>query len=255
VRRVVVAALARLKLASLSLLQEGGPAEIALPAGPVPVQLRFDTGLAGEQYVTRELWRQARLERCPLHPQGGCGFARHGTYKRKSPLGTRIARWYCRLGHQTFSLLPDHLAARFPGTLPEIERVVAAAERASSVQACADALRPVTVSLPSAMRWVRRRLARVHALLPIVVAMVPQHLQGCAPTIEAFHERLVAKPATASISASAPASVLVQLRDLLSVHLAALAYPLGLRHRCASGGEAQGALQQHKGPDPPPGAP
>ena len=138
---------------------------MAVSAGLMPVQLRFNTGLAGEQYVTRELWRQARLERCPLHPRGGCGFTRHGTYQRKSPAGTHIARWYCRLGHQTFSLLPDHLAARFPGTLAEIERVVAAAERASSVQACADALRPDPVSLPSAMRWVRRRLARVHALL------------------------------------------------------------------------------------------
>ena len=213
----------------------------------MPVQLRFDTGLAGEQYVTRELWRQARLDRCPLHPRGGCGFTRHGTYQRKSPAGTYIARWYCRLGHQTFSLLPDHLAARFPGALAEIERVVAAAERASSVQACADALRPVTISLPSAMRWVRRRLARVHALLPIVVAMVPQHLQGCAPTIEALHERLVIESATGSAMDSA----LVRLRDLLSVHLAALAYPLGFRHRSPGAGEHQGGLQQHKGPDPP----
>lgn len=221
----------------------------------MPVQLRFNTGLAGEQYVTRELWRQARLDRCPLHPRGGCGFTRHGTYQRKSPAGTYIARWYCRLGHQTFSLLPDHLAARFPGTLAEIERVVAAAERASSVQACADALRPVTISLPSAMRWVRRRLAPVHALLPVVVAMVPQHLQGCAPTIEAFHERLVAGSAAGSVTASASGSALVRLRDLLSVHLAALAYPLGFRHRGPGAGEHQGGLQQHKGPDPPRQAP
>ena len=254
-RRAAFAGSARLKLASLSLTQEGGPAGVAAPAGPVPVQLRFDTGLAGEHYVTRELWRQARLERCPLHPHGGCGFARHSTYERKSPPGTHIARWYCRLGHQTFSLLPDHLAARFPGTLPEIEQVVAAAERASSVQACADAVRPLTVSLPSAIRWVRRRLARVHALLPIVLAMVPQHLQGCAPTIQAFHERLVAEPATASAGASAVDSALVRLRDLLSVHLAALAYPLGFRHHCTGAGEHQTGLQQHKGPDPPPDAP
>ena len=220
---------------------------MAVSAGLMPVQLRFNTGLAGEQYVTRELWRQARLERCPLHPRGGCGFTRHGTYQRKSPAGTYVARWYCRLGHQTFSLLPDHLAARFPGTLAEIERVVAAAERASSVQACADALRPDPVSLPSAMRWVRRRLAPVHALLPIVVAMVPQHLQGCAPTIEAFHERLVVESATGSAMDSA----LVRLRDLLSVHLAALAYPLGFRHRGPGAGEHRTGLQQHKGPDPP----
>jgi hypothetical protein len=228
---------------------------MALSAGLMPVQLRFNTGLAGEQYVTRELWRQARLDRCPLHPRGGCGFTRHGTYERKRPAGTYVARWYCRLGHQTFSLLPDHLAARFPGTLAEIECVVAAAERASSVQACADALRLDPISLPSAMRWVRRRLAPVHALLPIVVAMVPQHLQGCAPTIEAFHERLVAGSAAGSVTASAPGSALVRLRDLLSVHLAALAYPLGFRHRGPGAGEHRTGLQQHKGPDPPRQAP
>ena len=39
-----------------------------------------------------------------MHPQGGCGFARHGSYERVDPPGTRIARWYCRVGHQTFSL-------------------------------------------------------------------------------------------------------------------------------------------------------
>ncbi|MDZ7590551.1 MAG: hypothetical protein U5L05_07600, partial [Rubrivivax sp.] len=225
----------------------------------MPVQLRFDTGLAGEHYVTRELWRLARLERCPLHPRGGCGFSRHGTYERKSPPGTCVARWYCPQGHQTFSLLPDHLAARFPGTLPEIERVVAAAEHASSVQACADALRPVTISLPSAMRWVRRRLARVRALLAIIVAMVPQHLQGCVPTIHAVHERLVAAPAAGSATPAqggsapdgAPGSALVRLRDLLSEHLAALACPLGFRHRHSSAGEHHGGLQQHMGPDPP----
>lgn len=251
VRRAVFAGLTRLKLASLSFTQEGGPAEIAVPAGPVPVQLRFDTGLAGEQYVIRELWRQARLQRCPLHPRGGCGFAGHGTYARKSPQGTRIARWYCPQGHQTFSLLPDHLAARFPGTLSDIEQVVAAAERSSSVQACADQLRPDPVSLPSAMRWVRRRLCLVCPLLPIVVAMVPQQLQGCAPTILALHERLVVQSPTASVVDSA----LVRLRDLLSDHLAALAKPVGFRHHRTTAGEHPGRLQQHMGPDPPPRAP
>ena len=78
----------------------------------MPVQLRFETGLAGAEYVTRELWRRAILPRCPLHPRGGCSLARHGSYARKRPAGTRIARWYCPQGHCTFSLLPDYLAAR-----------------------------------------------------------------------------------------------------------------------------------------------
>ena len=209
----------------------------------MPVQLRYETGPAGEHYVTAELWRQARLDRCPLHPRGDCGFARHGTYERKRPAGTRIARWYCPQGHCTFSLLPDHLAARFPCTLGEIEQVVAAAECASSLEACADALRPDPVSLPSALRWLRRRLARVQPMLQIVVAMVPQYLQGCAPTMAGLRQRL----GVVSVLDSA----LVRLRDLLTQHLPALAFPLGFRHRLGQDGEAQAGLQQHMGPDPP----
>ena len=72
--------------------------------------IRF--GHTGEQYVRARAWRDARLSRCPNHPQGRCSFARHGTYARKSPRGTRIARWYCPESHTTFSLLPDCLSAR-----------------------------------------------------------------------------------------------------------------------------------------------
>lgn len=210
----------------------------------MPVQLRYATGPAGEQYVSAELWRQARLDRCPLHPRGGCGFSSHGTYERKRPAGTYIARWYCPQGHCTFSLLPDHLAARFPGTLSEIEQGVAAAECASSLEACADALRPDPVSLPSALRWLRRRLARVQPLLQIVVSMLPQVLQGCAPTMAGLRQRLGLVWVLDS--------VLVKLRELLAPHLPALAVPLGLRHRRGRGGEASAGLQQHMGPDPPP---
>lgn len=205
----------------------------------MPVQLRFDTGLAGAEYVNRELWRSATLSCCPLHPRGGCGFSRHGSYERKSPPGTRIARWYCRQGHCTFSLLPDHLAARFPGTLAEVEEVVVAAEQAGSLEACAHTLRPEPISLPGALRWLRRRLAAVRTLVPIAVALVPQLLQGCATTIAALRARL-----------GVPV-VLTRLRVALAEHLLALASPLGFRPRRRSGGTASGELQQHMGPDPP----
>ena len=87
------------------------------PAGPRPVQLRYETGLTGEQYVTAQAWRDARLERCPNHPHGGCSLARHGTYARKTPPGAKVPRWYCRESHTTISLLADCLAARLAGTL------------------------------------------------------------------------------------------------------------------------------------------
>ena len=207
----------------------------------MPVQLRFKTGLTGADYVTREAWREARLLHCPVHPRGGCGFARHGTYARKSPAGTLIARWYCPQGHRTFSLLPDHLAARFPGTLSEIEHVVATVEQASSLEKAADALRNDPVDLTSAVRWVRRRVAPVRALLTIVVGLFPQLLLGCAPTIGALRTRL------------ACAQVLLLLRELAQLHLQALARPLGFCHPSYAGGEHQSGIQQRMGPDPPQG--
>jgi hypothetical protein len=207
----------------------------------MPVQLRFQTGLTGAEYVTREGWRLARLARCPLHPHGGCGFARHGTYQRMRPPGTYIARWYCPKGHRTFSLLPDHLAARFPGTLSEIEQVVAAVEQASSVEAAADALRSDPVTLTSAVRWVRRRVAPVRALLTIVVGLFPQRLLGCAPSLAAFRSRLRSE------------QVLMSLRELAQVHLHVLARPLGFQALSYAGGERNHRFQHRMGPDPPRG--
>jgi hypothetical protein len=209
-------------------------------AGLMPVQLRFETGLTGADYVTREAWCLASLARCPLHPRGGCGFARHGTYQRMNPPGTHIARWYCPQGHRTFSLLPDHLAARFPGTLSEIEQVVAVVEQARSLEAAADELRSDPVTLPSAVRWVRRRVRLVRALLTIVVGLLPQSLLGCVPAIAALRARLACP------------QVLVALREHAKAHLQALARPLGFRHRRAAGGEHQSGFQQCMGPDPPP---
>jgi hypothetical protein len=205
----------------------------------VPVQLRFKTGLTGADYVTQEAWRLARLAHCPLHPRGGCGFASHGTYERVSPAGTRIARWYCPQGHCTFSLLPDHLAARFPGTLYEIEQVVAVAEQASSLEAAADRLRSDDITLVSAVRWVRRRVAAVRRLLTITVGLFPQSLLGCVPTIAAVRSRLGCE------------QVLVVLREVAEVHLHALAPPLGFHPRCRGSGERKLRFQQPMGPDPP----
>jgi hypothetical protein len=205
----------------------------------LPVQLRFKTGLTGADYVTREGWRLASLTHCPLHPRGGCSFARHGTYERVSPPGTQIARWYCPQGHQSFSLLPDFLAARFPGTLREIEEVLAAVEQAKSVEAAADRLREPDITLTSAVRWVRRRVAAVRRLFTIVIGLFPQLLLGCEPTLAALRERFACD------------EVLVVLREVASLHLRALAPPLGLKPPAYRGAERHHRFQQHLGPDPP----
>src|SRR3989442_3120991 len=92
----------------------------------------------------------------------------------------RIARYYCPTAHETFSLLPDCLASRFPGDLPDLERVVATVDTARSIEAAADGLRPDIV-LPSAVRWVRRRLTLVRATLLAVVTLLPDLCGGAPP--------------------------------------------------------------------------
>lgn len=112
------------------------------------VQLPLRTTSSVDAY--RE-WRDAQLAGCPLHPSGGCSFARHGSYARATPRGLRIARWYCPESRRTFSLLPDFLAARLPGLLASIDESVTVASSAKSKEAAADALRglDVTCQAPS----------------------------------------------------------------------------------------------------------
>ncbi|WP_198321094.1 hypothetical protein [Azohydromonas aeria] len=122
-----------------------------------------------EAYIAGREWLSARLASCPLHPAGGCSFARHGSYPRSTPAGLRVARWYCPQGHRTFSLLPDFLASRLPGLLASIEDVVARALSAKSMEAAASSLREFDVALPSALRWLRRRMRPVCAALEAVL--------------------------------------------------------------------------------------
>lgn len=116
------------------------------------MQIPLRTQSSAEEYVAGREWRDACLPTCPLHPSGGCSFARHGTYTRVTPQGVGVARWYCPQGHQTFSLLPDFLAARLPGLLTSIEAAAAEAQSARSMEAAADTLRGFAVTLPSALR-------------------------------------------------------------------------------------------------------
>ncbi len=144
---------------------------------------------------------------------------RHGTYPRRAPTGMRIARYYCPTVHETFSLLPDCLASRFPGELAAVESVVAAVEAARSVEAAADVLRP-DITLPSAVRWVRRRLTPVRRALLAVVTLLPALFTGDA--------RLAAVRA-----ALATSSALMALRADAAPHLATLPAPLGFLPRAS----------------------
>ena len=202
------------------------------------MQLRYKTDFTSEQYVSQQAWRDASLAACPAHPGGGCSFARHGTYARLRPPGTRIARWYCRQAHCTFSLLPDCLAARLSGSLEEVEAAVVAVEEASSVEAAADRLRP-NIDLPGALRWTRHRLGPVHRALRLLIALLPELLLGCPPTVQGFRARLGTE------------AVLRRLRAIAAVHLPGLPPPLGFRAPARGGGETEMPRQHSMGPDPP----
>ena len=204
------------------------------------MQLRYHSGHTSETYVSQEGWREASLARCPRHRGGGCGFARHGTYRRKSPPGTRIARWYCPTAHQTFSLLPDCLAARLPGALAEVEQVVRAVEQAPSLESAADRLRP-DIELPGAVRWTRRRVRAVHRSLTALRGLYPQTFAAVPATLSAFGEALGVE------------AVLVTLRAMAAPVLAMLPAPLGLRPRADAHGKARSGDQHPTGPDPPDG--
>ena len=211
------------------------------PRGPHSVQLRFATGLTSEEYVKQEGWRLATLDRCPLHPEGGCGFARHTPYARVKPPGALIARYYCPKSHTTFSLLPDCFASRLSSSLEEVERVCTEVEeRGQSLEATAQQLRP-DIGLQGAMRWMRRRVAAVASVLVAVVGLRPDLFAGRQPSLEDFRSVLGVE------------HVLPVLRETAAGHLAALPPPLGFGPPATRRGPVVHQHQHEAGADPPRG--
>jgi hypothetical protein len=151
----------------------------------------------------------------------------------------KIARWYCREAQATVSLLPDCLAAKLPGSLAEVEQVVAEVEGASHVEAAADALRP-DIDLPGRLRWVRRRLGLVYAALLALRTLMPDLFAGCVVTICAFREQLGVTP------------VLPMLRAIGAEHLQALSPPLGFGPRRMVSLNFMKQQQHAAGPRAPP---
>jgi hypothetical protein len=138
------------------------------------LQIPLRTQSTVEAYIANQEWRDAHLSTCPVHPSGGCSFSRHGSYARTAPQGLRIARWYCPEARQTFSLLPDFLAARLPGLLDTIETCVGAVQSAKSAEAAADLVRGPEVTLPGAIRWLRRRVQAVRTGIAAVANLMPE---------------------------------------------------------------------------------
>jgi len=204
------------------------------------VQLRWKLGLTSKEYVSQEAWQSARLDRCPRHPSGGCSFRNVGTYARLDPPGTRIPRWYCPEGQQSFSLLADCFAARFPGTLHDFEHVVDEIEQVGAVETAAHMVRGHDVELPGAIRWTRRRLNVVHATLVTLIGLMPERFEGCQPTLASFRQTL-------SVEIVLPA-----LREIAADHLQALPPPVGFAPRSQNALPPKKRSQQSTGADPPP---
>lgn len=109
-------------------------------------------------------------------------MASHGTYPRKFPEYCLVPRWYCPAACRSISLLPDFFASRLSGTLDEVEQIVNTAEAHKSQEKAAEALRP-DISLPSALRWVRRRIKYVREILTILAGLLATE---CAPELVSF---------------------------------------------------------------------
>jgi hypothetical protein len=155
------------------------------------------------------------------------------------PPGTRIARYYCRKGHTTFSLLPDCLASRLSSTLEEVERVASEVEQdEGSQEVLAEKLRP-DIQWQGAVRWARRRVRGVQVALVTVLGLLPALLAGSEATLAAFRQALGVK------------WVLPALRGLVARHLASLPPPLGFGPRPLPRKPPARLLQHGMGTDPP----
>jgi len=202
------------------------------------LQLRFATNLTVDQYIKGKAWKDAVLDHCPLHPQGGCKFASHGTYSRKFPDGAKVARWYCPDGCTTFSMLPDCLSSRLPGTLIEVENVINQIEKSSSQEAAAENIR-LDISLPSALRWMRRRLFLIRSTLILLIELLPSLSGNCQPTLSSFRTVLGIE------------FVLPHFRKLAGSHLDILPPPLGFGPRPKTKKSKKSYFQHQTGTDPP----
>ncbi len=148
----------------------------------------------------------------------------------------RVARWYCPLARETFSLLPDCLACGLSGSLDETEVACVLAERLG-VERAARELR-AEVELPGVLRWLRRRRVGIRAALVALLTLLPGEL-GAEASLTAVRGVLGSDRA------------LVLLRGMAARQLHALPRPLGFGHRPRPRGASGRPTQHETGPDPP----
>jgi len=139
------------------------------------VQILSKGTVADEAYVSGRAWERAILVACPLHPEGGCGVQRLGSYPRVWPAGCRIPRFYCPVARVSISLLPESLAAGIRGSLDAVERAAEQVETLG-ITAAVDEVHPAdapnVIGLAGAIRSLRRRARWVRAVLVAVVTLI-----------------------------------------------------------------------------------
>ena len=176
------------------------------------MQIRYSVNVSASEYNKQKFCEKAKLHLCPIHPEGGCGIRRHGTYTRKWPIELKIPCWYCRLGHTLISLLPDFLPSRLSGTLKQVEKVVLEVQKHPSLEKASEKIRP-DIELPGAVRWICRRINYVKDILIHSAGILPQfkfrNLEQLQKTFEVDF-------------------VLPHLREILETHLHKLPHIIGL---------------------------
>jgi hypothetical protein len=150
----------------------------------------------------------------------------------------QVARYYCRAGHRTFSLLPDCLASRLSSTLAEVEQVVIVAEAAPTLEQAAAELRP-DIERQGAMRWLRRRLGPVQVALLAIVTLLPWAIEPAG------------RPTLAQARSALGRPTLARLREIAGAQLGSLPPPLGLGRRSRPRRSRQDRFQHEAGADPP----
>ena len=203
-------------------------------------QVRYNTDLTVGDYISRQAWWDASPPACPFHRQGSCQLRPHGSYARKVPAGVRVRRFRCSQSGQTVSLLPDCLAARLPGTLAEVERVVREAVRPGFPRGGWKRLHPSSyLGTAGGRRWVRRRVERVRLCLALLTTLLPDRYGRLEPTVETFGTAL------------GTTAVLVTLRSVAAAELALLPAPVGFSRRMAVVKPAPQRVQHATGRSPP----
>lgn len=217
--------------------EESGPPRLGRADRGWCLQVRLATSTTSGDYITGKLWQYATLSACPWHPEGGCGFAQHGTYERVHPANTRVARRSGPTARRTVSALPDCLASHRSGTLDECELIVRLIESAPSLSAACRDLRP-EVQLPGILRFVTCVVRQITNALRAIKGLMPI--------------RFTCQPRLCEVAALLDTpSVLMTLRDIAQRYLPQLPTPLGFNpHRDAVHNDIEPS-QHGVGRDPP----